>query len=261
MFRKTWRRAQRWVARRAALPAVIRDDGGRLPPRLSGKAWGFGVLAFLLSYGWLFTYVHVRADTQACLLRLDDPLYRIIPLNLHWDILNWGIYMALTAMCTIAMLLQAALGDHRPIVRFGSGLAIMGLLRGLCILLVPLCRVNSEPGSVVFTQVPTLDLFGLHIPFRAWAKNDMLFSGHVGEFLLLIRLTKSWPRLARGVLVVFFCLQLFGLLSTRAHYTVDIILAIPCAYFADRMAVHILALLSPSRLPSARAALDLSSKP
>lgn len=251
MFRDMWRRAQRWVARRAALPEVVAEDGGRLPPHLSGRAWAFGVVSFFLSYGWLFTYVHVRADTTACQLRLDDPLYRILPLNLGWDIINFWVYMGLTASCTAAMLLQARLGDHRPIVRFGSGLAIMGLLRGLCILLIPLCRVNSEPGSVVFTETPTLGVFGLSIPFRAWAKNDMLFSGHVGEFLLLIRLTRSWPRPARAVLVVFFCLQLVGLLLTRAHYTIDIILAIPCAYFADRMAVNILAWLSPG-LPRTR---------
>jgi hypothetical protein len=78
-----------------------------------------------------------------------------------------------------------------------------------------------------------------------------LFSGHVGEFLLLLRLTRSWPRWPRAVLAVFSVLQIYGLLATRGHYTVDIILAFPCAYFADRMAVHVLALVARRAAPPA----------
>src|SRR5262245_5982014 len=115
MLADMWRRAKDWVARRASLPEVTREDGGRLPPHLPGRAWAFGVLAFFLSDGGLFTYVHVHADTTACQLRLDDPLYRLVPLDLRWNLINYWLYMALTAGCTLAMLLQAALGDHRPI--------------------------------------------------------------------------------------------------------------------------------------------------
>src|SRR5262249_20170709 len=187
------RAAKDWVAQRAHSPAVLLDDGGRLPPRLPWTAWGLATTAFVCVYFWLFSFVHVHADTTACQLRLDDPLYRIIPLNLWWDAITVWTYMYLTGTCVLVMIVQATLGDQRPLVRFGTGLAIMGLIRGLCILLVPLCRVNSEPGTATFTTTPLLDLGFTQIPWRMWAKNDMLFSGHVGEFILLLRLTRSWP--------------------------------------------------------------------
>jgi hypothetical protein len=242
-----WRGAKDWVARRAQSPSVLRDDGGRLPPRMPWTAWAVASVSFVCVYFWLFSFVHVHADTTACRLRLDDPLFRVIPLNLWWDAITVWTYMYLTGTCVALMIFQAVLGDERPIVRFGTGLAIMGFIRGLCILLLPLCRINSEPGIPTYQTAPLLDLGFASIPWRMWAKNDMLFSGHVGEFLLLLRLTRSWPRPARAFLWVFAALQIFGLLSTRGHYTVDIILAFPCAYFADRMAVNVLAFLSRSR--------------
>jgi PAP2 superfamily C-terminal len=238
-----------WIASRAVVPAVMREDGGRLPSRLPFPAWALALVSFFAAYFWIFSFVHVRADTTACFLRLDDPLYHLVSLDLTWKIVTVWTYMVLTGICVALMLAQASLGDHRPLVRFGMGLAIMGLIRGLCITLVPLCRTNSLPGSITLPLTPMLDLGFTSIPWRVWAKNDMLFSGHVGEFFLLWRVTRSWPRPARAFLAAFSALQIFGLLATRGHYTIDIILAFPCAYFADRMAVLILSRLSVHREP------------
>jgi hypothetical protein len=66
-----------------------------------------------------------------------------------------------------------------------------------------------------------------------FASNDLLFSGHICELVLLIRATRSWPRAGRAVLWTYQILQIYGLLSGRGHYTVDIILAFPIAIFAD----------------------------
>jgi hypothetical protein len=244
MFVPLWIRGEQWVARAAASPAVTSEGGGRLPARMAWPAWAIALTCFLASYLWIFCFVHVRADTTACQLRLDDPLYSLIPDDPRWDLVTHTAYVFLTLSSVGALLLQAALGDHRPILRFGMGLAIMAVLRGTCILLVPLCRITSEPGTAALSAVPTLDLGFVSIPWRMWAANDMLFSGHVGEFLLLLRLTPSWPRWPRWVIGVFSVLQIYGLLATRGHYTVDIILAFPCAYFADRMAVHVLAFVA-----------------
>jgi hypothetical protein len=40
--------------------------------------------------------------------------------------------------------------------------------------------------------------------------------------------------------VVFQILQAYGLIATRGHYTIDLVLAVPCAFFADSMAVELL---------------------
>ncbi len=236
-----WSRARQWVTRAAASPAVAHEDGGRLPAHLPWPVWGLALTSFVAAYLWVFCMVHVHADTTACRLRLDDPLYAVISEDLWWGFITHALYETLTVASVAAMFLQAALGDHRPIVRFGMGLSIMALLRGTCILLVPLCRITAEPGKAFLTSVPMLDLGFVSIPWRMWAANDMLFSGHVGEFFLLLRVTRSWPRAARAGILVFSVLQIYGLLATRGHYTIDIILAFPCAYFADRMAIHVIA--------------------
>ncbi len=238
------RDAKDWVRTRAHAPAVQLHDGGRLPPRLPWTAWALASVSFLGVCVWLFSFVYVRAATMACQLQLDDPLYRFVPLDLRWEAITVSTYALVTGTCVLLMIAQAALGDERPIVRLGVGLAIVGLIRGLCIYLVPLCHVGAEPGTATLATTPRLDLGFTSIPWRMWATNDVLLSGHVGELILLLRLTRSWPRPARAFLWLFSGLQIFGLLSTRADYTVGIIVAFPCAYFADRMAVKLLAALS-----------------
>ena len=95
--------------------------------------------------------------------------------------------------------------------------------------------------------MPTVTICSLTIPWRPFAVNDLIFSGHVGEMLLLVWITRSWPPAARGLIWIFQGLQVFGLLSTRGHYTVDLVLAVPCTYFADRVAVGLLTWMRASR--------------
>jgi uncharacterized membrane protein len=59
-----------------------------------------------------------------------------------------------------------------------------------------------------------------------------------------------WPRPARIALVVFQVLQAYALIATRGHYTVDVLLAVPCAYFADGMSLWLLGRLSRRASPS-----------
>lgn len=65
----------------------------------------------------------------------------------------------------------------------------------------------------------------------------------MGEFLILTWVTRSWPRPARVTLVIFQILQAYALLATRGHYTIDIVLAVPCAFFANAVALKALLLL------------------
>lgn len=168
---------------------------------------------------------------------LPDPLYPLIPLDQRWFVISVDMYTWLTVGITLALFAQAYLGDHRPILRWGVALAAVGLLRGLTILMVPICRANVPEGTCVLQSVPYADLGVVSIPWRMWASNDLLFSGHVSEFFLFLRATRSWPRSARMAIWAYQIAQCYALLATRGHYTIDLILAIPCAYFADRMAL------------------------
>jgi hypothetical protein len=220
----------------------------------------FAIFTFLGVYLFTFTVVHVEADTRRCMGHLNDPLHNLIPLDLWWWNISVDGYTIVTLTMVGLMFIQAFLGDHRQIVRFGVGLSIMGAIRAVSILLVPLCRYGTPAGGSKFGTTPMVDFLGLfEMPWRLFASNDLLYSGHVAEACLFLFVTRSWPRPARVFLWVFQFAQIYALLATRGHYTVDILLAIPCAYFADRMAVKGLSYVTRHRDEQAarRAGYDL----
>jgi hypothetical protein len=224
------------------------DDAVTIPRRLNFRTWMFAIGAFFSVYLFTFSVVHVTADTRLCMGHLPDPLHDLVPLDLWWWNISITMYTVVTLGMVGLMFLQAYLGDHRPIVRFGVGLAVMGAVRACTILLVPLCRFGQAAGTARFAETPMASVLGLFdLPWRLFATNDLLFSGHVAEVILFLRVTRSWPRSARLFLWLFQIAQVYALLATRGHYTVDIIVAIPMAYFADRMAVKFLSFVERHR--------------
>jgi hypothetical protein len=207
------------------------------PRKLPLAAWAVTALAFIASYALLWCYVHVRVDTQPCLVRLDDPLFALIPKDRRFFLVSHELYTGLTLGSLALLVWWAYRGNHFPLVRFGAALSLQGLFRAVTLLLLPLCRVNIQPGTVVLDQVPLVDLGFVQIPWRMWATNDLFFSGHVGEFLLLSWAMRGAPRPILGVLVVFQVLQAYALIATRGHYTIDLLVAVPFAFMADRIAV------------------------
>lgn len=220
------------------------DAGRLLPRRFSTKVWFLAAITFLSSYGFMWSYVHVVADTRPCGLRLDDPLFALIPYDGDWYLISKHLYKALTVGALGLLAWHAWRGDQRPLVRWGVALSFQAMLRSVCILLLPLCRSPRPPGDIVLKTVPTIDLGFVEIPWRMHAVNDLVFSGHVGEFLLLTWATRGFPRSFRVALILFQILQVFALIGTRGHYTIDIFLAVPCAFFADAVAVRVLYWLS-----------------
>jgi len=211
-----------------------------LPLRIAPRVWLLGAMAFMLTYGFMFSVVHVLADTRPCIARVNDPLFQVVPWQHGWYYVTHTAYYFFTLGGTLALLARAVRGDHRPFLRFGLGLTLQAALRSLTISLLPLCRFTVEPGTVVLTEVPTIDLGLFRLPWRAWATNDLVFSGHVGEFLLMTWCGRHWPRPARWALILFQVLQAYGLLATRGHYTIDLVVAVPCAFLADAGAQRLL---------------------
>ena len=209
------------------------DPAAALPARLPLRVWVLASIAFVSVYLLMWSVVHVHVDMRPCLLQLPDPLFAIVPKNHRWALVTHDVYEVLTIGSVGVLVYQAIRGDHRGLVRFGAGLAVQAMLRCATLMLLPLCRANLTAGSIALKKVPTLQLGPIELPWRVWATNDLVFSGHVGEFLLLYWATRSWPPAARAVLIVFQILQVYALLATRGHYTIDILLALPCAYFAN----------------------------
>jgi hypothetical protein len=227
--------------------AAWRDPGLLLPHRLPLRVWVLASLAFVSVYLLMWSVVHVLVDVRPCLLNLPDPLFEIVPKDTRWDFITHDVYTFVTVGALAALVYQALRGDHRGLVRWGSGLAVQAMLRCCTLTLLPLCRVNLAAGSVALKTVPTLQIGPFELPWRVWATNDLVFSGHVGEFLLLYWATRSWPASVRVALVVFQVLQAYALLATRGHYTIDLLLAVPCAYFADGVATYCLVRLTRGR--------------
>ena len=213
---------------------VVWDDpASALPRRLPLRVWVLASVAFVAVYLLMWSVVHVHVDVRPCLLRLPDPLFDVVPHGKRWDLVTHDLYEVLTVGSVLVLVYQAVRGDHRGLVRFGAGLAVQAMLRCATLMLLPLCRANLSAGTVALKEVPTIALGPIELPWRVWATNDLVFSGHVGEFLLLYWATRSWHPAARVLLIVFQMLQAYALLATRGHYTIDILLALPCAYFAN----------------------------
>jgi hypothetical protein len=222
-------------------------DTAHLPLVLSWRIWAGGIVCFLLCYGTMWSYVHAYADLHPCIAHLPDPLFALVSYQPWFFQVTGPFYKCLTVFLTLVLLGQAILGDHVPLVRWGVALSVQALLRSVTILLIPLCRVTVPVGTCAATSIRTYDIGPLHVPWHLSALNDLMFSGHVGEFILLMLATRSWPRPVRAALWTWQIVQAYGLIATRGHYTADIVVAIPFALLADRVAMAVLGRLSPAR--------------
>jgi hypothetical protein len=230
---------------------LAQDPAGRLPARFRPAVWLLVTAAFVAAYGFLFMVVHPFVDTRPCVAQLPDPLFRLLAYDPRWYRVSHELFYVVTVVALAALLGHAARGEHRPLLRFALGISLQAPLRALTMYLLPLCRATVQPGHAARLVVPTLNLGFAKVPFLTWATNDLVFSGHVAEFLILSLAVRAfWSRPAMVGLVVFQILEALALVITRGHYTVDLVIAVPFALLADRLAVASLARLGR---PPARA--------
>jgi hypothetical protein len=205
----------------------------------------------------MWSFIHVRIDQRPCTFVLDDPLFHLIPYDGRWYWVTHQLYAAATVSVLVAFIITALRGDHRPLVVWGTSLALEALLRSVTMLLLPLCRITQAVGTrALVGPVPELNLGFISLPWRVWAVNDLVFSGHIGEFLLIYWIARNWPRPLRAGIIAFVLLQSYALIATRGHYTIDIVLALPCALFEYRVALRMmLRLVAPLRSTRQKQAL------
>jgi hypothetical protein len=231
----------------AAVPGA--DSPARLPQRFRPHVWVAVFLSFAVAYGFLFTVVHPYVDTRTCVAQLPDPLFALFPYDPRWFRVSHELFYVVTVAALAGLVTQAARGDQRPLIRFGFGISLQAVMRSLTMALLPLCRATVEPGHAARAIVPTLNLGFAKVPWLPWATNDLMFSGHVGEFLILYLVVRTtWPRGALWALAAFQVLEALALVITRGHYTIDIVIAVPFAFLADRLASALLGRLARPRL-------------
>jgi hypothetical protein len=224
------------------------DPASRLPARLPWSVWVGTAVSLVLTYGFLFSYVHPHVDTRICVAQLPDVLFPILPFNAAWYRVSHDLFYVVTIASLAALITQAVRGDHRALLRFSAAVSFQAVLRATTLLMLPICKATVLPGHAALEAMPTVDLGFARIPWRMWATNDLIFSGHVCEFLILtFAVWPFWPARARLALVAFQLLQATALIATRGHYTIDVIIAVPFAFFADRLTVALLAWWSTRR--------------
>lgn len=218
----------------APAPDSTRSRPNRpLPTRFSARVWVGVVLAFLTTYAFMFVVVHPIVDTRVCAMRFDDPLFTIIPRDLRLYFITHDVYYVFNIGGTLALIGMALRGRQAPLFRWLAALAAQALLRSVTLLAVPLCRATQLPGTAPLAELPTVDLGFVTIPFRTWATNDLMYSGHAGEFVILSLIVRGqWPKSLQVLLLAFQVVQAYGLMATRGHYSIDILVAIPAAFLA-----------------------------
>lgn len=222
------------------------DTRWGLAVRYPWHVWVAILSAFVVVHCTLFSLVDNLVDMRVCIGYSPDPLFKIIPFDTRWFFVTRDIYFAMILGAAAAVFVQAVRGVHTPALRWVLALSFMSFIRMGTLLTLPLCRPTVAafgPPPLASPQMLNLHFFA--IPWRIFALNDMVFSGHTGLFLLLLLASGTWFGIARLGVKIFLALMIYGLLATRDHYTVDILLAFPCAFFADFLAVTILRRLNP----------------
>jgi len=230
------------------------DTRRGLALRYPAAVWVGVMSTFLAVHYVVFGFVHNIVDMRPCLATPPDPLLKIIAFDTRWMVVTLDAYVAVTAVVSALLIVQAMRGVHTPALRFALGLAFMSSMRIGTLLLIPLCRPTMMPGGAPPLTAPEMVNLGfVSIPLRVFALNDLVYSGHTSLFLLLLRATGTWAPAGRLAVGGFLGVMVYGLLATRDHYTIDILLAFPCSYFADSLAVFVLRAIGNTRaLPSDR---------
>ncbi len=228
-----------WLIRKNV--AISTGVEASLPERYGWRTWALVLISVLVVHSVLFGIVHNLVDMRVCAVHLPDPLYGLVRFDARWTIVTVQAYAVAAVAILCGMLYGAMRGRQAPMLRLGVAVCLQSLLRCCTLLMLPACRATIPLGTPGPLHVFALNDPGFYaLGMRGFALNDLVFSGHTGLFLLFLYATPAWPRPVRLSIACFTLLMVYGLLATREHYTIDILLAIPCSFFADRMALTLI---------------------
>jgi hypothetical protein len=209
--------------------------------------WFLVIATFAVVHYILWGFVHNYVDLRVCIGFSPDPLLRIIPYDERWTFVTRQMYTAILIIAMLVVFYQGFRGQHVPALRWGLALIFMSALRMATLVLIPLCRPTVAPfGPPPLSHMAMVNLHFFSVPWHLFAFNDVVYSGHSAAFITLLLATNAWPNYVRWGVGIFLMFMIYGMLAMRDHYTVDILLAFPCSYFSDMIAVSILRALNPA---------------
>ncbi|MFW5702257.1 MAG: phosphatase PAP2-related protein [Bacteroidota bacterium] len=183
-------------------------------------AVAFGILvAVMLTVSRYLVFIESRQGVV-----INDPLLNLFsPVDLSWvcfSALYISIIIAIISLRKRPEIMTLALESY----------SIMVLLRMLTMYLLPL----DPPLTTIPLDDPFVGAFttGGPPPTR-----DLFFSGHTATMMILfLTAANKW---LRGMFLVLGLGVVACVLAQHVHYTVDVVAAIPIAYFAYRIALLI----------------------
>jgi hypothetical protein len=212
-----------------------------LEQRYRWPVWVAILSLFVVVHYTLFGFVHNYVDLRVCIGYSPDPLLKVIPFDMRWIIVSRDFYLWITLIVSAVFIVQSFRGTHSGALRFALALCFMTSMRMACLISIPLCRPTVQalaPPPLASPQMLNLHFFS--VPWRVFALNDLVYSGHTALFLLMLLSSRTWAPLVRIGIGVFLAFMIYSLLATRDHYSIDILLAFPAAFFANFLAVSIL---------------------
>jgi len=127
---------------------------------------------------------------------------------------------------TVLIVLLELLASPPKLTKGLQMFALLSFFRTLSIFLVPL----EAPADIIFLNDPFANIL-LHQPDLQVVK-DLFFSGHTATIALMYFLAqKKWAKIYCGIALI---VSPTLILWQHVHYTIDIIAAIPAAYFCYR---------------------------
>lgn len=186
--------------------------------KASGKIIFFvGALIFLAFCVFVFIpfleFHEARVDAGGILF--NDPVLQFLP------VFDCSTFIFSITYGSLLLFLFTNFKTMDLISKLMASYGVLLLIRMITLSLLPL----KEPDTLVYLQDPFLN----NLIYPGNIDADLFFSGHTGMVFILFFLVRKWWYVLLGIVLGIL------LMVQRVHYSIDIIAAIPVAWFAVRM--------------------------
>lgn len=176
-----------------------------------------GALIFLTFCVFVFIpfleFHEARVDAGGILFK--DPVFQFLP------VFDCSTFIFSITYGSLLLFLFTNFKTMDLISKLMASYGLLLLIRMITLSLLPL----KEPDTLVYLQDPFLN----NLIYPGNIDADLFFSGHTGMVFILFFLVRKWWYVLLGIVLGIL------LMVQRVHYSIDIIAAIPVAWFAVRM--------------------------
>lgn len=177
------------------------------------------ILLLIFSFSLMVVMLHFIARfiisvEQRPGFAFDDPFLNLFDaINLTWLIF---LFLYFSVCLAIFFLIQ----EPKELVFAFLAYSLLLAFRIFCMFLLPL----DPPKGIILLKDPIIEYFGTEITLT----KDLFFSGHTSLMVLLFLLVNN--KWAKAFLLGATFVVGFGVLLQKAHYTVDVVVAVFAAF-------------------------------